>query len=113
MMPAVLRWTVYLAEVYGVKPQERNGFRKVVESNAEAIKKAWHRYFGNGAARGERLFRCGQHVGGTRGWTQTRCSAGRFPQALAGDRQAARAVRDRRGRNRPALGRARLGYFGP
>jgi len=38
--------TVYLAEAYGMKPDKLHAVGKVVESNAEAIKKAWRRYFG-------------------------------------------------------------------
>jgi hypothetical protein len=35
-----------LAEAYGMKPHELNSLQKMVEDNAEAIKRAWHRYFG-------------------------------------------------------------------
>ncbi len=36
---------VYLAEAYGMKPHKLNALQKVVENNAEAIKRAWHRHF--------------------------------------------------------------------
>jgi hypothetical protein len=36
-----------LAEAYTMKPDELDALQKVVESNAEAIEKAWHRYPGN------------------------------------------------------------------
>jgi len=39
--------TVRLAEAYGMKPHELNALQKVVEKNAEEIKRAWHRYFGD------------------------------------------------------------------
>jgi hypothetical protein len=39
--------TVCLAEAYGMKPHELNALQKVVETNAEAIKRAWYQYFGD------------------------------------------------------------------
>ncbi len=39
--------TVYLAEAYGMKPHELSALQKVVEKNAEAIRQAWDRYFGD------------------------------------------------------------------